>query len=237
MSLLWIGHQWQCIFLTHPQKRTPWKGGPVGSKKAEEELANCKVVYLWFIEKYPDTGMTVDLFHSPLKPPPWKGAATGLKNAEEELAHCSVVWFIDKYPDPALASNMVRSALSVETRLKLRFPKCLPISFELLEFLAQSTSPLVLTPMLHQESLLVNDDYTPNMPLIWFSGIVYYSQTLAWWLLPPILLFISGLENRGHKPFQQFGGPHFPSKAAFLFCFPYNTTSEWICLGNIHWWC
>ena len=54
-------------------------------------MANCKVVYLWFIEKYPDTGMTVDLFHSPLKPPPWKGAATGLKNAEEELAHCSVV--------------------------------------------------------------------------------------------------------------------------------------------------
>ena len=35
----------------------PWKGGTTGSKKAEGEMANCNVVWLWFSEKYPDTGM------------------------------------------------------------------------------------------------------------------------------------------------------------------------------------
>ena len=39
----------------------PWKGGTTGSKKAEGEMANCNVVWLWFIEKYPDTGMMSNL--------------------------------------------------------------------------------------------------------------------------------------------------------------------------------
>ncbi len=85
MFLIWIGRWWQCIF------KTPWKGGAAGSKKAEEELANCNVVWLWFIEKYP--------------------------------------------PDTGMMSKMVMKVRSVETQLRLL------ISFELLEFLAQSTSP------------------------------------------------------------------------------------------------
>ncbi len=125
-----------------------------------------------------NVGNTVDLFNSPRKKsPPWKGTDPESKKAEEALATTSLVWFIDKYPDSPLASSIIKTTRIVETSLRLRFPKCLPIAFQLLEFLAHTRSHLPIAPAIHKESLLVND-YATSMPLIWFSGIIY-SQTLV----------------------------------------------------------
>ena len=128
-----------------------------------------------FNPRVPDT---VDLFNSPRKKsPPWKGCAPEVKKTEERLALSTVVWFTNKYPNTPFTSELIKITRVVETSLRLRFPKCLPIAFELLEFLAHIRSSRVLAPVIHKESLLVNE-YATAMPLIWFSGIIY-SQSLV----------------------------------------------------------
>jgi hypothetical protein len=99
------------------------------------------------------------------------GGAPALRETEEKLARQEVVWFTNKYPDSPYQSYVIKETRLVEIRLRLRFPKCLPIAFELLEFLTHTRSNDSLKPVLHPESLLVND-YATAMPLIWFSVII-----------------------------------------------------------------
>ena len=91
-----------------------------------------------FNPRVPDT---VDLCNSPRKKsPPWKGCASEVKKTEERLALSTVIWFTNKYPDASFTSDLIKTTRVVETSLRLRFPKCLPIAFELLEFLAHIRS-------------------------------------------------------------------------------------------------
>jgi hypothetical protein len=94
----------------------------------------------------------------------------------------------------------------VETRLRLRFTKGQPIAFQLLEFLAQSTSSTVWTLALHIDSLLVNE-YATAMPLIWFSGIIYSEK-----LVMSALQHVSSpiIRNNANGSFRQYGDPHYP---------------------------
>ena len=154
-----------------------------------------KNVLPYNVRLIPTVSNTVDLFNSPRKKsPPWKGSVQPLVVADEDLPVSGVVWFANKYPETPTMSNLVKTVRGVEIYLRMRFPKCLPIAFELLEFLAHIRSSQALTPVLHEETLLVND-YATAMPLIWFSGIIY-SQTLVMTVATRLIVYPKTVQHR-----------------------------------------
>jgi hypothetical protein len=64
----------------------------------------------------------------------------------ESNASCVLPWFVETVVEPELMSSMAQAMILIEARLKIRFPKCKPMSKALLEYLAQPSSVHELTP-------------------------------------------------------------------------------------------
>jgi hypothetical protein len=99
----------------------------------------------------------LDVAQSPIKKkPPWKDGTLPTTKSDESALEVTQSWFADTLADSKSQSPTQKYMMAVEQQLREQFPKCLPMSCHLLEFLAQSASPLVLQPSLHPNLFMMN---------------------------------------------------------------------------------
>jgi hypothetical protein len=125
------------------------------------------------------TSSFLDIAQSPVKKkPPWKDRTLPTTHSDESAEKAKPFWFADTLGEGQFLSATQKCMLEVERKLCLRFPKSLPMNTHLLEFLAQTTSPIVLEPSMHQNEFMMNG-FVTALPLVWCANIIYSKRLVT----------------------------------------------------------